>query len=374
MIYFDNAATTKPSDNVLNEFVRASNTQYANPGSIHAFGMENRVNIDRIRLNILKTLNLSNKDYEVIFTGGATESNNLAIQGFCLRNAKRFNHIMTSVYEHSSVLNVFKHLETLGFKVDYIKVTPEGVLDLNDLKEHLDGKPVFASFMGANNEIGTTNDYGKIRELIGEDSILHGDLVQAIGKTRIDFTKFDLFNFTSHKIYGLKGCACLIKKKKINISPIVYGGNQEEGLRSGTLDYPSISAFSVAISDLFTNYETEYKKAKEIRDYLVKELGSIDGVALHDFPTCCPYILSLSLTKKKASVVVEALSNKEIFVNSVSACYSKSEVVSYVLKTINRDDIEAKNPIRISIGKYNTLEEAKIFVKEFKEILESIRS
>ena len=374
MIYFDNASTTKPREEVLKEFERASRENFANPNSIHKLAMENSANIERIKNNILKCLKLDYRKYDIIFTSGATESNNLAIYGFCMRNKKRFNHILTSNYEHASVLNVFKELEGLGFKVDYIKANSEGTIDLEDLKAHLDGNPVFVSFMGVNNEIGTVNDLKKIRSIIGENSIFHSDLVQGIGKAKLNLDALDMFTLTSHKIYGLKGCGALVKKKSVNLEKIIYGGGQQQDIRSGTLDFPSISAFNVAVELLMKEQNDEYIKIKEIHDFLVDELKKVDGVKVHNFKTSSPYIVSLSLTNKKASVVVEGLSNKDIFVNSESACYSKSDAKSYVLEAIGCNEVEASNPIRISLGMYNTLDEAKIFVEEFKKVLESIRS
>ncbi len=374
MIYFDNASTTRPREEVLKEFERASRENFANPNSIHKLAMENSANIERIKTNILKNLKLDYRKFDIVFTSGATESNNLAIYGFCMRNKKRFNHILTSNYEHASVLNVFKELESLGFKVDYIKANSEGTIDLDDLKSHLDGKPVFVSFMGVNNEIGTVNDLKAIRSIIGEDSIFHSDLVQGIGKAKLNLDVLDMFTFTGHKIYGLKGCGALVKKKSINLEKIIYGGGQQQDIRSGTLDFPSISAFNVAVELLMKEQNDEYTKIKGIHDYLVDELNNIDGVRVHDFDASSPYIVSLSLTNKKASVVVEGLSNKDIFVNSESACYSKSDAKSYVLEAIGCNEVEASNPIRISLGMYNTIDEAKIFVEEFKKILESIRS
>lgn len=374
MIYFDNASTTKPDKDVLDAFVKASEENYANPHSIHRLAVDNAANIERKKQETLKDLNLSSRDYEVIFTSGATESNNIIIQGFAHRNKKRFSHLLTSNIEHSSVENVFKELEKEGFKVDYIKVTKEGVLDFDDLRAHLDGKPVFASFMAVNNEIGTVNNLEKIREIIGPEGILHSDLVQGLGKAKINFSSLDMMTFTSHKIYGLKGCGCFIKKRKINLSPIVFGGNQEEGLRSGTMDYPSICAFTLAVSKVIKDYDKGFENVKEIRDYIASELKKVDGVIVHDFINASPYILSISLTKKKASVVVEGLSNEDIFVNSVSACNSRTDAKSFVIEAIGCSELEAKNPIRLSFGKYNTINEAKEFVKVFKKILESIKS
>ena len=374
MIYFDNASSTKPREEVLKEFERASRENFANPGSIHKLAMENAANIERIKNNILKNLRLDNKIYDVIFTSGATESNNLAIYGFCMRNKKRFNHILTSRYEHASVLNVFKELEKLGFKVDYIKINKEGIVDIEDLKSHLDGKPVFVSFMGVNNEIGTVNNLKIIRNIIGDESVFHSDLVQGIGKEVFDLNSLDMFTFTGHKIYGLKGCGALVKKKSINLEKIIYGGGQQHDLRSGTIDYPSICAFNIALELLMKEENEEHKKIKEIHDFLIDEFKKIDGVKIHDFASSSPYIVSLSLTNKKASVVVEDLSNKNIFVNSESACYSKSDAKSYVLESIGCSEVEVSNPIRISLGMYNTLEEARTFIIEFKKTLETIRS
>jgi len=373
MIYFDNASTTKPDKDVLAVFNDTCENSFANPHSIHGLAMEIAANIERKSSDIIKSLGLPFKDFEVVYTSGATEANNLAILGFVHRNAKRFNHLMTSTIEHNSVLEVFKHLESEGFKVDYIKVDSEGVLDLADLKAHLDGKPIFASFMAVNNELGSVNDLTKIRQLIGADSVLHSDLVQALGKTKIDLNSLDMMTFTGHKIYGLKGCGCLIKRKKINLSPLFYGGGQENGLRSGTMDYPSICAFAYATSKIIKNYDSDLKNVRSVHDFLYNALQEIDGVTMNSTLPSCPYILNFSLVNKKASVVVEALSNKEIYVNSVSACYSKEESMSYVIKAIGKSDIEAMNTIRLSFGKDNTLEEAKIFVKELKEILSSIR-
>jgi len=374
MIYFDNASSTQPSEEVLNEYTKACKERYANAGAIHHLGMENFAQIERTKVEILRYLGLKASDYEVIFTSGATESNNLGVQGFLARNGKRFKHILTWECEHHSVIEIFKHLETLGYKVDYIKTTKEGVIDLDDLRGHLDGNPVFCSFMCANNEIGTVNDMKAIRNIIGNDSVLHSDLTQTIGKAKVDLSVLDMFTFSSHKIYGLKGIGILVKKKKTLIDSIVFGGNQEYGYRSGTVDYPGIAAFKVAIKEVLDFHSKDSENIRAIRCYLVNELSKNEEIILHDFPTCCPYILNISLKTKKASVVVEALSNKQIYVNSVSACYSKCEAVSHVILAVTGDMKQASNTIRISIGKYNTLEEAKILVEELNNILKTIRS
>lgn len=373
MIYFDNASTTRPDIEVIKEYEVLNLTSFANPHSINSLGMKNKINIERVRNEMLKILGLNPNDYSLIFTSGATEANNLAIQGFCHRNKKRYNHIMTSTIEHNSVLNVFKHLEEEGFKVDYIKVTSDGKIDEEDLKKHLDGKPVFAAFMCVNNEIGSVNNMKKLKEILGSESILFCDLVQTIGKEKVDFGSIDMFSFTSHKIHGIKGIGCLIKRKKIMLEPLVYGGGQEDGLRSGTMDYSAICAFKKALEYSLIHFNENYNTVKEIHDYIREELLKIDGIVLHDFDGSCPYILNFSTLNKKASVIVEALSNKDIYVNSVSACYSKKETASYVIKEIGGSDIEASNTIRLSFSRNNTLDEAREFIKVFNSILESIK-
>lgn len=373
MIYFDNASTTQPEQNILDAYLELASNNFANPNSIHKLGVSNFNNINRIKKDILKTLKLNQNDYDVIFTSGATEANNLAILGFANKN-KRFKHFVTSEYEHSSILNPFKHLEKLGYKVDYIKINEDGLIDLEDLKNKINNEPTFYSFMGVNNEIGSINNLVDIKKLIGNNSILFSDLVQTIGKEKIDLNYLDLFSFTSHKIYGIKGIGCLIKKKKINIENIIYGGEQENGLRPGTQDFAAISCFNLALKEVMNNHENNYKLVREINDYIVNELKDLDEIHINSSSKATPYIINVSTKNKKASVIVEALSNKEVFVSSVSACNSKKEPNSYVVYSLTKNEKYAKNTIRISLGKNNTLDEAKEFCKIFKEVLSSIRS
>lgn len=374
MIYFDNASSTRPLKECLDAFYVSSSESFYNPSSIHAPAMKLFNEINRIKENFLKKLKLDST-YEVIFTSGASESNNLAILGYALKNRNRGNKVITSKIEHESVLEVFKYLEKIGFNVTYLNVNQNGEIDIDEFKEAIDKNTILVSIMGVNNEVGNVLNIKEIKEVIKAypKCVLHSDLAQTLGKEKFDFSLLDMFTISAHKIYGIKGIGALIKKKKVMLEPLIHGGGQENGLRSGTLDYPSIVSFNVSLNYTIDHFEENYKKVKDLQTYLLNELSKIDEVSINNFKNSCPYIVNFSLKRKKASVVVEALSNKEIYVSSVSACNSKKEGASYVLLALNKSESDAHNSIRLSLSKDNTLEECKIFIETLKEILEKIR-
>ncbi len=374
MIYFDNASSTKPFLKVLETYYEENVNSYANPNSIHGFGMHNMSRVNRVRTNILKQFGLDNT-YEVIFTSGATESNNIAILGYCRKNKNKGKHIITSKIEHESVLNVFKQLEKEGFTVTYLNVDKDGNIDLEELKEKIDNDTILVALMSSNNEVGSVLDVQKVYEITHQfhKCVFYSDVAQAIGKIKIDYKKIDMFGFSLHKIHGLKGNGILIKKKNINLEPIIFGGNQENGLRSGTLDFPGIISSNIAIEETFKNFDKNFKKVYEISTYLKNNLINNDEILINNLNAKNPYIVSISLKTKLASVVVEALSNKEIYVNSVSACNSKVDAPSYVLLSMGMDEFRAKNVIRISLSEENTIEEAQKFIEAINDILKNVK-
>ena len=375
MIYFDNASTTIPSKEVLEEFISCASNSFANPSSLHYLGMKNENEISRIKTEILNLLKLNVSQYDVIFTSGATESNNLAIFGTCRQYKNRGNHIITTKIEHESVLNPFKEFEKEGFKVTYLDVDEDGKINIDYLKSLITKDTIFISIMGVNNEVGNILNIEEIKEAIKAypKIIFHSDLAQSIGKVKQDYRVLDIMTLSSHKIHGLKGVGCLIKKKNIVLKPLIYGGEQQNNIRSGTIDFPNIVGFKVALKDAISNFNKHQENVKKVYVFLYESLKSIDSIEINSKMNWCPYILSISLKNKKASVVIEGLSNKEIYVNGVSACNSKKNEPSYVLKAFNKDDTLAFNPIRISLSYLNTVEEAKVFIEEFKSILSSIR-
>lgn len=374
MIYFDNASSTKPFLKVLETYYEENVNSYANPNSIHGFGMHNMSRVNRVRTNILKQFGLDNT-YEVIFTSGATESNNIAILGYCRKNKNKGKHIITSKIEHESVLNVFKQLEKEGFTVTYLNVDKDGNIDLEKLKEKIDNDTILVALMSSNNEVGSVLNIQKAYEITHQfhKCVFYSDVAQAIGKVKIDYKKIDMFGFSLHKIHGLKGNGILIKKKNINLEPIIFGGNQENGLRSGTLDFPGIISSNIAIEETFKNFDKNFKKVYEISAYLKNNLINNDEILINNLNAKNPYIVSISLKTKLASVIVEALSNKEIYVNSVSACNSKVDAPSYVLLSMGMDEFRAKNVIRISLSEENTIEEAQEFIETINDILKNVK-
>lgn len=376
MIYFDNASSTKVNKIALDDYFNKAQEYYFNPNSIHKKGMELANLIYKEEEKVLNLLKLNSKDYECIYTSSATESNNLAIIGYCLQNKNRGNHIITSKVEHASVLEAIKFLEREHqFKVSYVKLNKDGSIDLDDFKSLINKDTILVSIMKVNNEVGLNFDLNPIKDIISKypKCVLHSDIAQAIGKVEINYNLLDMMTISSYKIGGLKSLGLLIKKKKINIKPMIVGGGQQNNYRSGTEDYPLISSFTVALEDYLRNFDKNLLKVHSIFKYLTEELTKNDEILLHNYKNQCEYILNFSLKNKKASVVVEALSNHEIYVSSVSACSSKKELPSYVLLALNKELHEAQNSIRLSFSSYNTLEEAQQFVTTINELIKNIR-
>ena len=370
-IYLDNAATTKVSDEVAALFMESEKENFANPNSIHALGIKNAKNVQIARDSILKSFKL--KNHKVIFTSSSTEANNLAIKGYCLNYQNRGKHIITSNIEHPSVLECFKQLkDKFGFDVTILEVNKDGVITPNQLEATMRKDTILVSIMALNNEIGSINPINELADIVHKypKCNFHVDTTQAIGKINLDYSCIDMFVVSAHKIHGLKGSGALIYKSSLSFLPLLSGGGQEDGFRSSTVSVSNARAIALAIDNALKEYS---KPIYELRDKLVEGLKSINGVELNSDPNCSPYIVNFSLTNKKASVVVEDLSNKGIYISSVSACNSKKEASSYVVKALGKDDKLAHNTLRVSFSKDNTLEDVDIFLKELKNTLESIR-
>ena len=368
IIYLDNAATTRPNKDVVALYNEIELNHFGNSSSIHGLGVDSLKYLNAAREAILNSLKL--KNYKVYFTGSSTEANNLAIKGFCYKHANRGKHIITTNIEHPSVLECFRVLEKDGFKVTYLKVNADGIVTAEDVKNAMTNETILISVMAVNNEIGSINPIKEIKEVVSKfpKAVLHVDTTQAIGKINLDYNNCDMFVVSSHKIHGLKGSGALIAKSSISFDPVINGGGQEEGMRSGTVSVASACALAKAVKNLFP-----LKNIGELSENLRENLNKIDGIEMNSNANCTPYIVNFSLTKKKASVVVEALSNKGIYVSSVSACNSKGESGSYVVKALGKSDELAHNTIRVSLDNETTIEELEIFISALKEILETIK-
>lgn len=372
MIYLDNAATTKLNEEILKGFSELNNKFFANSASTHKLGQEAYRLEEMARSQIAKLLNCDPS--EVIFTSGATESNNLAIKGVAFSYQNRGKHIITSKVEHPSVLNAFKSLEKdFGFRVSYLDVDENGVVSVESVKKALCNDTILVSLMSVNNEVGCINPIEDIGILLKKypKVFFHSDATQAIGKIDIDYSNVDLISMSAHKIHGFKGSGLLIKRKNIDLVPLLSGGGQEFNYRSGTNNYIYEVCLAKTLRIALENQLSNYKYVKELNMYLRSLIKDMD-IRINSNIDSSPYIINLSINKK-ASVVSEALSLKEIYVSTKSACSSKKSPTSYVLEAMGRGKLDAANALRISLSKDTTKEEITIFVKELKRILNEVK-
>lgn len=373
MIYFDNAATTPIDKSVLASFNDLVNKYFANPSSSHKLGLET-TKIEEMARNQIARL-MSCLPEEVIFTSGATESNNLAIKGVAFKYQNRGKHIITSTIEHPSVYNAFKCLENdFGFQVSYIPVDSNGVIDLDVLKKSIREDTILVSIMSVNNEVGSINNIEEIASILKDypKIMFHTDATQAIGKIDINYSKVDLISMSAHKLHGFKGSGLLIKRKRVDLMPLSSGGGQEFGYRSGTNNFPYEVSLAKTLRLALESQKDNYIHVKKLYDRTRTLLAQIDGITFNSPIDSSPYILNFC-TKKKASVVQEALSLRGIFVSTKSACSSKKNAYSSVIASMGKSTFEASNSIRISFARENTIEEVEEFAKNLKEVLQLIK-
>ncbi|MBO5577911.1 MAG: cysteine desulfurase [Bacilli bacterium] len=377
LIYLDNASTTKVNEEVLKVYNDTNVVYFANPSSIHKEGQKSFYLLNRSKEEILRLLNL--KDHEVIYLSGATEANNLAVKGVALRYKNRGDHLITTAYEHPSILEAYAQLEKeFGFKVTYLKPNKDGIITSQMVETAMTDKTILVSIMAVNNEIGAVNPIEDISKLLEKypKAIFHVDACQAIGKLEkeINYSKVDLLTISGHKIHGLVGFGALIKKKKIELLPLNSGGGQEYGYRSGTEDLANANALVKAVQLALKDEKKNYNHVKEMADKLLSYLRNKPELYELNVPTVVnPYIINFSTISKKGSVVVEALSNNNIMVSSTSACHSSKEKGSYVVASLGKSEKAINNTIRVSLDSSNTMEEIDTFVSILDEIIGEIR-
>ena len=374
IIYLDNAATSKVDPEVLNSYNQITLKYFANPSSIHSLGQESSRLLDKSREQILNVLKLTH--HEVIFTSGATEANNLAIKGYCFANRNRGNHIITSATEHPSVLNTVLEMQDFGFEVTVLPVNNKGQIEVKTLKAAIRDDTILVSLMMVNNEVGAINPIKEVGEYLKKfpKIAFHVDMVQAIGKIPLNFENIDMFSIAGHKIHGLLGSGLLIKEKKIILKAVNQGGGQENNLRSGTNTLALSASLAKALRLAIESETTNYKKVKVLSERLLAYLeDNKDKYLINSYNEDNPYIVNFSLLHHKASVVVEALSNRGIMVSSLSACHAKNEDYSKVVYAMYQDLNLAHNTIRVSFRKDNTLEEIETLITNLEEILKEIK-
>lgn len=361
-IYFDNSATTKISEEALKEYTACSIDYYANPSALHKAGFSAEKQVEKARKIIMKAFG-AKSEKEVIFTSGGTEGDNIAIFGAVSAKSKLGKHIITSKIEHHAVLDCFKYLETQGFEVTYIDVDSSGYVDLKQIENAVREDTILISIMTVNNEVGSIQPINEIRK-IAKNATIHTDAVQAFGKIDLSKIDADLITVSAHKAHGPKGIGALYIKNGTKFKTTVFGGGQEFGIRSGTLNVPAISSFGVAVSQLLENFYDNNKYINELQKYLIERLNEIDDIKINSVDH--GNIVNASFCGIRGEVLLHYLEDKNIYVSTGSACNAKSTKISYVLEAMNIDRKYAEGAIRISLSKFNTKEEIDIVINEIK--------
>lgn len=372
-IYFDCASTVKPYPEAVKVFSDISMNDFANASSNHALGFQCSSILLRARTQIAKYLRVTPD--EIIFTSGASEGNNLAIKGIAYHNRGWAKRIITTKAEHPSVLNVFKKLEEEGFDVVYLDYDKEGKLNLDELVSALKVPTSLVSIMSVNNEVGYIFPIDEIYSIVKKNSraLLHVDATQAISKETLPLN-YDLLTFSGHKIGGLKGSGVLVKKKNVVLDGQIIGGEQENGLRAGTTPLGLDCSLATALRLSMQSQEARRKNASIINQYLRDELSKIDEIEITSKGNCTPFILSFALKKHKGSIIAESLSNMGVYVSTKSACSSREEGYSYVLKNAGYDETISYNGIRLSFSGNENIKDAEDFMTALKQVLNEVKT
>lgn len=364
MIYLDNAATTKVSNEVISEMNVYHLSMYANASSKHVFGKEIKKTIDKSRGSIAELINC--KESEIYFNSGATEGINMVLKGFVEANIEKGQHIVTTKVEHKATLETCSYLESIGIDVTYLDVDANGLIDIEELREAISEETLIVSVLWINNETGVIQDIESISDIVNRtEAKLFLDATQVVGKMPINVEQMDIdmLCMSAHKFHGPKGIGALYIKDGIEITPILYGGGQERGFRSGTTNTPGI----IGLSKACELADTDSSEILEIRKYLEERLISIfDCRIIGDKANRSPYISNVIINGIDADVVIATL--KETIISTGSACNSEIIEVSHVLKHMGISDEDAFGALRFSISKYTTNLEIDVAIEELEYI------
>ena len=370
MIYLDYSATTPVRGEVLDTFTKVSKDFIGNPNSLHKLGVDAKKIIDASTEQIKKILNI---EHEVIYTSGASESNNTALKGVASRYKRLGNHIITTNFEHSSIVAPLNYLQKQGFKVDFAPLDSNGLVDVNKLKEMITDETILVSIGAVNSEIGIREPIEEIGLMLKEfpNTIFHVDATQAIGKVNIDLSNADLVSMSAHKIYGVKGIGLLLRKPNIDIEPLIHGGKSTTKYRSGTPATALIASLAKALRLIYEDFDKKYNHVKEMNDYLVSKLSEIDGIVINNNEYTIPHILNMSVLGIKPETFQHALEEKEIYISTQTACSSGSGISPSVMEFTHSEE-RASSSVRISLSYLTTKEEIDEAIKAIIECKERL--
>lgn len=377
-VYFDNSATTQVFDCVRDVMVKTLTEDYGNPAARHIKGVEAEHYIKEAREEIAKSLRV--KEKEIVFTSGGTESNNMALIGTALANRRAGNHLITTCIEHASIYNTMSFLEEQGFRVTYLPVDHNGIVSPDALREAICDETILVSVMYVNNEMGAVEPIEEIGKIIKEKkpgAYFHVDAIQAYGKYVIRPKRqgIDLLSVSGHKIHGPKGVGFLYMDERVKIKPLIYGGGQQKGLRSGTENVPGCAGLGAAVKEIYRDHEAKVEKLYALKDRLVSGLSKMDGVTVLGLTgrDSAPQIVSAAFEGVRAEVLLHALEDRGVYVSSGSACSSTHPGVSGTLRGIGLKAELLDSVLRFSFGLFNTEDEVDYCLAQLQELLPILR-
>jgi len=366
MIYFDNNATTMVDDRVLETFNKVCTSYPGNSNSIHGLGIKSKELEEYATSKIASLLGV--KSAEIIYTSGASESNNMVLKGTTSKYKSRGNHIITSYLEHSSILETVKYLEEKGFVIDYVRVREDGLIDLEHLKELINDKTILVSIAAVDSELGIKQNIHEISNIVREypKCYFHVDATQAIGKVKVNFSDMDFLSMSGHKIFGMKGIGLLLKKDNIVIDNLIHGGKSTTSYRSGTPALPLICSLMKALEIIIPNVEDNYSYVKVLNKGIIDNLRKYDRVHINSTDNSIPYVINFSISGIKPETFIHAMEEYDIYISTRSACSTSD--VSKAVDSIYHDREIASHSIRISLSYKNTKEEVEKFNSVFDEV------
>jgi len=376
-VYFDNSSTTRPFNEVIDEVSLGMREFYGNPSSLHNLGLRSERKLKECREMLARTINAV--ESEIYFNSGGSEGNNLVLKGVL----KSGSHLITTPFEHASILNTIKKLEDNNVKVTYLKINEDGKVDLEHLKESITKETVLISVMHVNNEIGVVQDLDAISQIVKENSNrakFHVDAVQSYGKFQIDAKKLniDFLTVSAHKFHGPKGVGFIYIRRPNTLNPLIEGGSQEFGIRAGTQNIPGIMGMSLAAKIVNAAIKENYEKVFEIKNRFIEKLKEIDDIKINSplNEKFSPYILNVSFRGVRGEVLLHFLEESGIYVSTGSACSSKEREKiggSYVLKTLGLTQDEISGGIRFSFSEENKEEEVDYVIEILSKGLTFLR-
>lgn len=376
--YLDNSATTRVFNEVKDIMIQTMELDYGNPSSMHLKGVEAEKYMKESRNQIAGTLKVDEK--EILFTSGGTESNNLAVIGTAMANKRAGMHIITTAVEHASVSGTMEFLKEQGFRITYLPVNAFGVIDIKDVEKAICEDTILISVMYVNNEIGSVMPVEEIAGVIAKkkpDIIFHVDAIQAYGKYEIYPKRMhiDLLSVSGHKIHGPKGIGFLYIKDKLKIKPLIFGGGQQKGMRSGTENVPGIAGIGKAAELIYKGLEEKTNRLYELKDYMIDELAKMEDVKVNSIKgkSSAPQIVNASFVGVRSEVLLHSLEDRNIYVSAGSACSTNKHAVSATLKGIGLKNEEIESAIRFSFSIFTTKEEIDYTLDVLRELLPKLR-